>query len=60
MNANATRVANTQGGAQSRRVTVGLYPRVAVSVGKYALKEREMIMRVILHEEDESKAMRES
>jgi hypothetical protein len=35
--ANATTVASTQGGAQSRRVTVGLYPSVAVKVGKKAL-----------------------
>jgi hypothetical protein len=46
--ANATRVANTQGGAQSRRVTVGLYPRVAVRVGKKALNEREMMIQVML------------
>ena len=46
---NATKVANTQGGAQSRRVIVRLYPRVAVSVGKNALKEREVMMQAILH-----------
>ena len=48
MTANATRVANTQGGAQSRRVTVRLYPSVAVRVGKNALNEREMMMEVML------------
>lgn len=31
---NATIVANIQGGAQSKRVTVVLYPSVAVKVGK--------------------------
>ena len=51
---NATRVANTQGGAQSRRVTVRLYPSVAVRVGKNALNEREMIMEVMLHVVDKS------
>ena len=51
MTANATRVANAQGGAQSRRVTVRLYPSVAVSVGKNALKEREVMMQAILHTE---------
>lgn len=51
MTANATRVANPQGGAQSRRVTVRLYPSVAVRVGKKALKEREMIIQVTLHME---------
>ena len=47
--ANATRVANTHGGAQSRRVTVRLYPSVAVRVGKNALNEREMTIAVMLH-----------
>lgn len=46
---NATRVANTQGGAQSRRVTVRLYPSVAVRVGKNALNEREVMMQVMLN-----------
>jgi hypothetical protein len=50
--ANATRVANTQGGAQSRRVTVGLYPRVAIGVGKDTLKEREVMIQVRLHARD--------
>jgi len=56
---NATRVANTQGGAQSRRVTVRLYPSVAVRVGKNALNEREMMMEVILHGVDKSDALLE-
>jgi hypothetical protein len=47
--ANATRVANTQGGAQSRRVTVVLYPSVAVRVGKNAPNEREMMLQAKLH-----------
>ena len=46
--ANATRVANTHGGAQSRRVTVRLYPSVAVMVGKNALNEREVMRQVML------------
>jgi len=49
---NATRVANTQGGAQSRRVTVRLYPSVAVRVGKNALNEREMMIQVMLNAAD--------
>lgn len=49
---NATRVANIQGGAQSRRVTVRLYPSVAVRVGKNALNEREMMMQVMLNAVD--------
>lgn len=44
--AKATRVANTHGGAQSRRVTVRLYFSVAASVGKNALNERKMTMDV--------------
>ena len=52
MTANATRVAGTQGGAQSRRVTVGLYPSVAMRVGKNALKEREVMIQVRLHAGD--------
>ena len=59
MTTNAIRVANTQGGAQSRRVTVRLYPSVAVRVGKNALNEREMMMEVILHGVDESNALLE-
>jgi hypothetical protein len=55
--ANATRVANTQGGAQSRRVTVGLYPSVAVRVGKNALNEREMMIQVRLHAADKSNVL---
>jgi hypothetical protein len=46
--AKAARVANTQGGAQSRRVTVGLYPSVAARAGKNALDEREMMIQVML------------
>jgi hypothetical protein len=45
---NATSVANTHGGAQSRRVTVRLYPSVAVSVGKNALNERETMIQAML------------
>ena len=45
---NATRVANNPGGAQSRRVMVRLYPRVAARVGKNALKEREMMIKLRL------------
>jgi len=56
---NATRVANTQGGAQSKRVTVRLYPSVAVRVGKNALNEREMMMEVMLHVIDKSNALLE-
>ena len=47
--ANATKVANTQGGAQSKSVVVRSYPSVAVSVGKNALNEREVIIKVMLH-----------
>ena len=47
--ANATKVAKTQGGAQSRRVTISLYPSVAVSVGKNVLKEMEMTIEKALH-----------
>ena len=47
--ANATIVANIQGGAQSKRVVVRPYPSVAVRVGKNALNEREMIMKAMLH-----------
>ena len=46
--ANATRLANTPGGAQSRRVTVRPYPSVAARVGKNALKERETMMQLML------------
>ena len=56
---NATRVANTQGGAQSKRVTVRLYPSVAVRVGKNALNEREMMMEVILQGVDKLNAFLE-
>jgi hypothetical protein len=52
--ANATRVANAQGGAWGRRVTVGLYPSVAVRVGKCALNERDMAIQVMLHAADKS------
>ena len=51
--ADATRVASTQGGAQSSRVIVGLYPSVAVRVGKNALNEREMTIQMRLHAADE-------
>ena len=37
---------NTQGRAQSRRVTVGSNPSVAVRVGKNALEEREVAIQV--------------
>ena len=53
MTANATRVVKTQGGAQSKRVTVRLYPSVAVMVGKNAINEREKMIQVMLHEVDE-------
>ena len=57
MTANATRVAKTQGGAQSKRVTVGLYPSVAVRVGKNTLNEREVMIQVRLHAVDELNAL---
>ena len=47
--ANATKVASTQGGAQSKRVVVRLYPSVATMVGKNAVNEREVIIKVTLH-----------
>jgi hypothetical protein len=50
--ANTTRVANIQGGAQSRRVTVGLCPSVAVRVGKNTLGESEVMIQVRLHAGD--------
>ena len=53
MTANATRVVKTQGGAQSKRVTVRLYPSVAVMVGKNTINEREKMIQVMLHEVDE-------
>jgi hypothetical protein len=37
---------NTQGGAQSRRVIVGLNPSVAARVGKNVLDEREVVIQV--------------
>jgi hypothetical protein len=40
--------------AQSRRVTVGSYPSVAVRVGKNALNEREMMIQVMLYAADKS------
>ena len=55
--ANATRVANSQGGAQSKRVTVRLYPSVAVRVGKKVLNEREVTIQVILHAADKLNAL---
>ena len=59
MTANETRVANTHGGAQSKRVTVRLYPSVAVRVGKKALNEREVMIQVMLHTTDKLSALRE-
>ena len=56
--ANATRAANTQGGAQSRRVTVRLYPSVAVRVGKNTLNESDVMIQVALHAIDKSNALR--
>ena len=50
--ANATKVANIQGGAQSKRVVVRPYPSVAVRVGKYALNERATTMEAALHAAD--------
>ena len=50
--ANATKLANIQGGAQSKRVVVRPYPSVAVRVGKNALNEREMTKEVTLHAAD--------
>ena len=47
--ANTTRVANTQGGAQSRRVTVRLYPSVAARVGKNVVNEKEVKIQAVLH-----------
>jgi hypothetical protein len=55
--ANATRVANTQGGAQSRRVTVVLYLSVAVRVGKNAPNEREVVIQAKLHAAAESNTL---
>ena len=52
MTTSATRVANTQGGAQSRRVMVRLYPSVAVRVGKNVLNEREITIQTTLHTAD--------
>ena len=49
MTANATRVVKTQGGAQSKRVTVRLYPSVAVRVGKNTINERERKIQAVLH-----------
>ena len=57
MTANATRVANNHGGAQSRRVTVGLYPSVAVRVGKNTLGESEVVIQVSLHAGDKSNTL---
>ena len=57
MTANATRVANTQGGAQSRRVTVRLYPSVAVRVGKNTVNERERRIQVMLYVVNELSAL---
>src|SRR5687768_4180846 len=42
----ASSVANPQGGAQSNKLTVLLYPRVSVKVGKKALKERATTIEV--------------
>ena len=55
--ANATRAAKTQGGAQSRRVTVRLYPSVAVRVGKNALNESDVMIQMALHVVDKSNAL---
>ena len=55
--ANATRVAKAQGGAQSKRVTVRLYPNVAVRVGKNAVNEREVMIQVRLHVVDKLNAV---
>ena len=57
--ANATKVANIQGGAQSKRVVVRSYPSVAVRVGKNALDETEMIIEVTLQVIDEWTCLRE-
>ena len=57
MTANATRVAKAQGGAQSKRVTVRLYPSVAVRVGKNALNEREVVIQVRLRVADKLNAV---
>ena len=57
MTANATRVANTQGGAQSRRVRVRLYPSVAVRVGKNTVNERERRIQVMLYVVNELSAL---
>ena len=45
---NATSVVNIQGGTQSRRVTVRLYPSVAVRVGKNVPNEREVTIQAAL------------
>lgn len=39
---NVTMTAKTKGGATRSSVTVGSYPSVAVSVGKYALKDSDV------------------
>ena len=57
MTANATRVENSQGGAQSKRVTVRLYPSVAVRVGKNVLNEREVTIQIMLHAADKLNAL---
>lgn len=41
---NPTNVANAQGGEHKRRVIVGVYPMVAVNVGKKALNDNEIVM----------------
>ena len=56
---NPTKVANIQGGAQSKRVVVRSYPSVAVRVGKNALNEVETIMMVMLHAIDKYTRSRE-
>jgi hypothetical protein len=40
---------NTQGGAQSKRVIVGLNPSVAARAGKNVLNESEVMIRVRRH-----------
>ena len=59
MTTNTTKVANIQGGAQSKRVVVRPYPSVAVRVGKNALNEAETEMMVTLHTTDKYTRSRE-
>ena len=56
---NATKVTNTQGGAQSKRAVVRSYPSVAVRVGKNALNKTEMIIEVTPHVIDKCTCLRE-